>query len=331
MTTSKEVHFKSRPTGMPTPDNFEVVTVDVPAPGAGEVQVKNLYMSVDPYMRGRLAGSQAYAQPWELGAVMKGGAVGTVVVSNDPSLNTGDLVLGDFAWREIYNAPASALMKVDAQGIPPQAFLGIAGMPGRTAYVGLLHIASLKDGDVVFVSAASGAVGSAVVQIAKLKGNYVIGSAGGAEKCAYLKEIGCDAVIDYKAVPSLNKALREAAPNGIDVYFDNVGGEHLDAAMLVANRHARFAECGMISQYNEAGAGIKNPTLIVGKALRIQGFIVSDHPNMMAPFLKDMTGWIKEGKITWRETVDDGIDNAVGAFLKLFTGDNLGKMLVKLG
>ena len=333
MTQSREVHLKSRPVGVPVPENFELVMVDVPAPAAGEVQVRNLFMSVDPYMRGRISGIKSYADPWNLGEVMKGGAVGEVIASNDPSLAVGDKVQGDYAFREIYNAPAATLMKLPDVNIPASAFLGVAGMPGLTAYVGLLKIAALKEGDVVFVSAAAGAVGSVVAQIAKIKGHTVIGTAGGADKIAFLKSIGVDHAIDYKAVPDLAKAVLEAAPNGIDVYFDNVGGEHLEAAITAANRFARFAECGMISQYNNTDAGyqVKNLSQIVGKSLRIQGFIVSDNWDMRPAFMQDMADWIASGQLKYSETIDSGIENAAGAFLKLFKGENFGKMLVKLG
>jgi hypothetical protein len=237
-----------------------------------------------------------------------------------------------FGWRESFNAPAANVQKLETFGLPPQAFLGVAGMPGLTAWVGLLKIAALKPGDVVFVSAAAGAVGSVVCQIAKIKGHTVIGSAGGAAKGAFLKQIGVDHVIDYKATANLTEALLQVAPKGLDVYFDNVGGEHLEAALTVANRFARFALCGMISQYNAATMPAGPPNLIfaVGKSLRLEGFIVSNHFNLLPEFQKDMSGWMREGKLTWKETVENGIENAPEAFLKLFKGENLGKMLVKL-
>ncbi|MGE5567285.1 MAG: NADP-dependent oxidoreductase [Parcubacteria group bacterium] len=332
MTTSREVRLKSRPEGMPQPGNFEVASVDLPDPGAGEVQVKNLFMSVDPYMRGRMYDRPSYVPPFQIGEALQGGAVGEVVASNDPNLKVGDIVQSMFGWRERFNAPAAAVQKIDTHGLPPQAFLGVAGMPGMTAYVGLLKIAALKEGDVVFVSAAAGAVGSVVCQIAKIKGCTVIGSAGGDEKTAFLREIGVDHVIDYKKVPNLTKALMEAAPKGIDVYFENVGGEHLEAALEAAKPFARFAMCGMISQYNatEPPKGPSNIMYVVGKRIRMEGFIVSDHFDMLPQFLKDMSEWIGSGKLKWKETVDEGIDAAPGAFLKLFKGENLGKMLVKL-
>jgi NADPH-dependent curcumin reductase CurA len=329
---SREIRLKSRPVGAPTADNFELASVDLPAPGPGEVQVKNLWMTVDPYMRGRMNDARSYVPPFQIGEALQGGAVGEVVASNDPSLKAGDLVSTMFGWREGFNAPAGAVQKLETHGLPPQAFLGAAGMPGLTAYVGLLKIAALKAGDVVFVSAAAGAVGSIVCQIAKLKGHTVIGSAGGADKIAFLKEIGVDHAIDYKAVPNLTAALLEAAPQGIDVYFENVGGEHLEAALTAARPFARFALCGMISQYNatDAGPGTHGLIQAVGKSLRLEGFIVSNHFDQVPAFTKDLAGWAAEGKIKWKETVEHGLENAPAAFLKLFSGENLGKMLVKL-
>lgn len=331
---SREIRLKSRPAAMPGPENFELATVDAPAPGPGEVQVKNLFMSVDPYMRGRMTDRPSYVPPFELGKALQGGALGEVVASNDPGFQPGDLVNSMFGWREAFTAqPASALMqKIETHGLPPQAFLGVAGMPGLTAYVGLLKIAAMKEGETVFVSAAAGAVGQIVCQIAKIKGGTVIGSAGGPEKCAYLKEIGVDHVIDYKATKDLTAALAEAAPKGIDVYFDNVGGDHLEAALNAARPFARFALCGAISMYNDATPppGPSNLMMAVGKNLRLEGFIVSFHFDMMPAFIQDVAGWIQSGKLAWRETIDHGIENAPAAFIKLFTGENLGKMLVKL-
>ena len=329
---SREIRLKSRPVGTPTADNFELASVTLPAPGPGEAQVRNLWMTVDPYMRGRMNDVRSYTPPFQLGEAMQGGAIGEVTVSNDASLKAGDLVSSIFGWREAFNAPAGAVQKLDTHGLPPQAFLGAAGMPGLTAYVGLLKIAALKDGDVVFVSGAAGAVGQIVCQIAKIKGHTVIGSAGGAEKVAYLKSIGVDHAIDYKAVPNLTDAVLAAAPDGIDVYFENVGGAHLEAALTAARPFARFALCGMISQYNatDGGAGTRGLIQAVGKSLRLEGFIVSNHFDLMPAFVKDLAGWVAAGKITWQETVEHGIENAPTAFLKLFKGENLGKRLVKL-
>ncbi|HXQ47306.1 MAG TPA: NADP-dependent oxidoreductase, partial [Caulobacteraceae bacterium] len=270
-TTSREIRLKSRPVGLPTPANFELASVAVPDPAAGEVTVRNLWMTVDPYMRGRMNDAVSYTPPFQLGQAMQGGAVGEVVASKADALKPGDLVSSFFGWREAFNAPAGALEKLETHGLPPQAFLGAAGMPGLTAYVGLLKIAALKDGDVVFVSAAAGAVGQIVCQIAKLKGHTVIGSAGGAEKIAYLKEIGVDHAIDYKAEKDLTAALLRAAPGGIDVYFDNVGGSHLEAALMAAKPFARFALCGMIAGYNatDLGDGVRGLMLTIGKQLRL--------------------------------------------------------------
>ena len=361
MVTSREIRLNSHPVGMPTSENFELATVSVSDPRPGEVQVKNLWMSVDPYMRGRMVaragpvppfrvsetllwdtkGENAasnsvmygWRPPFQLGEALQGGAVGEVAASNDPALKPGDLVFSVFGWREWFNAPAEALRKLDTVGLPPQTFLGVVGMTGLTAWSGLLKVAGLKPGDVVFVSSAAGAVGSAVCQIAKLKGHTVIGSAGGVEKCAFLKEIGVDHVIDYKATGNLTDALLRAAPSGIDVYFDNVGGAHLEAALAAANQFARFALCGMISIYNATGLpdGPRNIMFVVGKSIRLEGYTVSNYFNLIPEFERDMTGWIHEGKVAWKETVVQGIENAPTAFLKLFKGENFGKTLVKLG
>ncbi len=330
--TSKEIRLKSRPVGLPKASDFDLATVQIAEPGPSEVQVKNLYMTVDPYMRGRMYDRPSYVPPFQIGEALQGGAIGQVTASNDPKFAVGDMVNSMFGWREAYVAPGSALQKIETHGLPPQAFLGVVGMPGMTAYVGLLKIAALKPGDVVFVSAAAGAVGAIVCQIAKIKGCTVIGSAGGAEKIAYLKEIGVDHTIDYKAVPNLTAALMEAAPKGIDVYFENVGGEHLEAAITAARPFARFALCGMISQYNETGEpkGPSNIIQAVGKRIRLEGFIVSDNADMQPAFVKDMADWIGSGKLKYRETIDVGVENAPAAFVKLFSGENIGKMLVKL-
>src|SRR5579859_4975119 len=255
MTVSREIRLKSRPVGTPTADNFELATVNLPDPAPGEVQVRNSWMTVDPYMRGRMNDVQSYVPAFQIGQALQGGAVGEVVASNDPAFKPGETVQSFFGWREAFNAPASALQKLDTHGLPPQAFLGAAGMPGLTAYVGLIRIAELKGGDVVFVSGAAGAVGSVACQIAKLKGHTVIGSAGGPEKAAFLKEIGVDHAIDYKAERDLTAALLRAAPDGFDVYFENVGGAHMEAALMAAKPFGRFALCGMISQYNNTDLG----------------------------------------------------------------------------
>ena len=334
MTTAREIRLKSRPSGFPSRDNFEFATMELGLPGPGEVQVRNLWMSVDPYMRGRMNDAKSYIAPFELGKALEGGAVGEVVASNAEGLQVGDLVTSMLGWRDLYNAPAGAVRKLQhLPGLPPQAHLGVAGMPGLTAYTGLTRIAGLKEGDIVFVSGAAGAVGSLACQIAKAKGHKVIGSAGGAAKVAYLKEIGCDAAIDYQAEPDLTAALARAAPRGIDVYFDNVGGAHLEAALAAARLFGRFALCGAISTYNPTrpSPGVRNLMFAVGKQLRLQGFIVFNHYDLMPEFQQALSGWVTEGKVTWRETVVEGLDRAPDAFLGLFQGENLGKMLVRLG
>ena len=332
MTQSREIRLKRRPLGLPAADDFELAAVTLAPPGPGEVAVKNLYMSVDPYMRGRMYDRESYVPPFQIGEALQGGAVGEVTASNDPAFKVGDLVSTMYGWREAFVAKGAALQKIETHGLPPQAFLGVAGMPGMTAWAGLLKVAGCKEGETVFVSAASGAVGQIVCQIAKLKGAIVIGSAGGPEKVAYLKSIGVDHAIDYRAEKDLTAALARVAPKGIDVYFENVGGAHLEAAINAARPFARFALCGMISQYNDTTPqpGPSNVIMIVGKRLKLQGFIVSDYVADLPEFISDISGWIAAGKITWRETVDEGIEAAPGAFLKLFNGENIGKMLVKL-
>jgi len=322
----------SRPTGGPTPEIFGLAEVDVPDPAHGEVQVRNLYMSLDPAIQGRLYAGNSYVPAFEVGAPLEARAVGEVIASNSPALKEGDLVLSSFGWREVFNAPAERVEKLDTLGLPPQAFLGIAGMTGLTAYVGLTRIAEVQASETVFISAASGAVGSAACQLAKARGCRVIGSAGSPAKVAFLEELGVDATIDYKAVPSLSKALAEAAPSGLDVYFDNVGGSHLEAAIARAKPFARFAICGMISAYNpsQPATGPRNLMLIPGKRLKLLGFLVGDHADLTKPFLDEIVGLHREGRLNMRETVFEGVERAPEAFLGLFTGANTGKMLVKL-
>ena len=332
--TARQVHLISRPVGMPIQENFKLVEVELAAPQDGEVLVKNHYMSVDPYMRGRMRAEAVYAQPYGLNEVMYGAAVGEVIESADSSLQAGDIVLNGAAWQDKFVAKASAVNKLEPFD-PKQIslYLGTLGMPGLTAYVGLTKYGEPKQGETVFVSAASGAVGANVCQIAKLKGCRVIGSVGSDEKAQWLQdECGVDATINYKTCGDLTSALLQAAPDGVDVYFENVGGEHLQAALAAMNPFGRIAACGMIASYNNAEPqpGPNNLMLIVGKKIRINGFIVSDHADMRPQFLEEMVAWIKQGKIKSRETLADGIDNAVDAFLGLFGGKNFGKMIVKL-
>ena len=327
---SKAWHLKSRPDGMPTADNFELKEVALPPLGEGMIRVRNRWLSVDPYMRGRMNDVKSYVPPFQLDQPMEGGAVGEVVESKADGFSPGDLVLHMGGWRDEAVVPAQAARKLPELGAEPQLFLGILGTTGATAYFGLLDVASAKQGDVVFVSAAAGAVGSAVVQIAKAKGMTVIGSAGGEEKCAYVRSLGADAVIDYRAGP-LVKSLSAAAPDGIDVYFDNVGGDHLDAALAVARNYARFAICCMIEGYNKREpASLRYLMRVIAARIRIQGFLVFDYQSRMDEFYRDMGGWLKSGAVKSRETVVEGLEQMPDAFLGLFEGANVGKMLVKL-
>ena len=329
-----EIRLKRRPAGMPAPGDFELAETVVPACGPGQVLVRNSYMSVDPYMRGRMTDRESYVPPFQIGEVLSGGAVGQVVESNNPAWKKGDYVSNFSGWREWFVSGGGEFQKVDPSIAPIQAYLGALGMPGLTAYAGLLKVGELKDGERVFVSAASGAVGAIVCQIAKAKGCYVVGSAGSDEKCDWLvKEAGCDKAINYKKAGKFDAALRAAFPEGIDVYFDNVGSEHLDAALANMRLNGRIPVCGMIAQYNatEPPPGPVNIIAVIPMRIMIKGFIVSDYGNMTPQFLADMGKWMKEGKMKWRETILDGIAKAPEAFIGLFKGDNFGKALVRLG
>ena len=330
--TSREIRLKSRPVGLPQAENFEVATTTLKDPAAGEVQVRNLWMSVDPYMRGRMYDRPSYVPPFQIGEPLQGGAVGRVVKSNDPNFAPGDLVESFLGWREGFVAPGAALTKLPASNVPPQAYLGVLGMPGMTAYTSFHRIGEPKAGETVFVSGAAGAVGATVCQVAKIRGCTVMASAGSDAKLAWLKSVGVDAAINYKTCGNLLKAVQAATPKGVDIYFDNVGGEHLEVALEVARPFARFIECGMISIYNdvEPSPGPRNMAYIIGKRIRMQGFVVSDFADMRAQFLTDMTQWVKDGRMKWEETVETGVDRAPAAFLNLFSGGNTGKMLVKL-
>ena len=332
---NRDIRLKHRPSGLPTPTDFELAESEIPSPSRGQVLVRNLFMSVDPYMRGRMADRKSYVPPFQIGEVMQGGAVGRVVTSHHNSqYQTGDYVLSMNGWREWYVSDGEGLSKVDPALAPIQAYLGVLGMPGLTAYAGLVRIGELKDDDRVFVSAASGAVGAVACQIARNKGCRVVGSAGSAEKCEYLLgELKLDGAINYREGGSLKAALAEAMPSGIDVYFDNVGGTHLEAALDNMRPFGRIVACGMIEQYNVTDPSKlpRNLFQIVAKSLTMRGFIVSNHGDLMENFRRDMSKWIADGKVTWRETVYDGIEHATDALLALFEGLNFGKMLVKLG
>lgn len=331
MTTAREIHLASRPQGWPTPDNFRTVETDLADPGPGEVLVRNTFMSVDPYMRGRMNDVKSYVPPFALDAALYGGAVGEVVASGSDDIAVGTTVLHQAGWRTHALLPARAVRPVDVSQVPASAYLGALGMPGMTAYIGLTRIAEMKEGDTVFISGAAGAVGSAAGQMARQLGaGRVIGSAGGPEKCAWLTdELGFDAALDYKAAP-IGKQLREHAP--VDVYFDNVGGDHLEAAIFAMADFGRIAACGAIAEYNaEAPSpGPRNMMMFVSKRLTLRGFIVTDHGDAAGEFYRRAGGWVADGSLTWRETVVDGLDNAVDAFLGLHRGDNTGKMLVRL-
>ena len=331
--TSREIRLKQRPTGLPSAENFELVTVTLPQPGPGEMVVRNLYMSVDPYMRGRMVDRKSYVPPFALGETLQGGAVGQVIESKSDKFNVGDYVLHGLGWREYFISDGKGVASIDPSIAPVQAFLGAVGMPGQTAYFGLLDIGQPQTGETVFVSAAAGAVGSMVCQIAKLKGCRVVGSVGSQAKVDWLlNEVGIDAAFNYKEVDSLKAELGRQCPNGIDIYFENVGGEHLEAALTHMNQNGRIPVCGMISQYNatEATPGPNNLGLIIGKRLKLQGYIVSDYRARTAEFYTDMKDWIAAGQIKSQETIVEGIENAPNAFIGLFTGENMGKMLVKL-
>ncbi|GGZ74156.1 NADP-dependent oxidoreductase [Streptomyces echinoruber] len=330
---SREWHLLSRPEGWPKPENFALVEAEVKQPDEGQVLVRNEYLSVDPYMRGRMSAAKSYVEPFELGKAMQGGAVGEVVASRAEGIAVGDHVLHFGGWREYAVVRAENAVKVDPQAAPLSAYLGVLGMPGLTAYAGLLRVASFKEGDAVFVSGAAGAVGSQVGQIARLKGaSRVIGSAGSDEKVELLvDEYGFDAAFNYKNGPVWQQ-LKQAAPDGIDVYFDNVGGDHLEAAIGALNLRGRVAVCGMISQYNttEPVPGPRNMVKILQNRLRVEGFIVGDHYDLQPQFVQEVGAWIRSGELKYRETVVEGVENTLEAFLGVLRGDNIGKMVVRL-
>jgi NADPH-dependent curcumin reductase CurA len=334
MTSPREVQLAARPVGAPRPSDFHLADTDLPQLQDGQVRVQNLFLSVDPYMRGRMNDVKSYTPPFALGEAMTGGAVGRVLESRASGVNVGDTLLHDRGWRTHANVTAAqARVLKDLPGVPLSAYLGVLGMPGLTAYAGLLRVAELKAGDVVFVSGAAGAVGSAAGQIARLKGaSRVVGSAGSADKVAYLiNELGFDAAFNYKDGP-VAAQLREAAPDGIDVYFDNVGGEHLEAAIGALHVGGRAAICGMISQYNatEPSAAPRNLAQLIGKQLTLRGFLVTPHYDLYDTFVQEVGGWIASGQMKFDETVVDGIGAMPGAFIGLLAGQNTGKMIVRL-
>ncbi|MEL0217205.1 MAG: NADP-dependent oxidoreductase [Gammaproteobacteria bacterium] len=325
---SKQITLKSRPIGVPQPTDFGVVEAETRAPGAGEVLVENVFMSVDPYMRGRMR------EAWGPGDVLEGGAIGRILESDFDGLKAGDFVSHGMGWREHATLPGKACSKVDPDLAPLQAYLGVMGMPGLTAYGGLLVTGQYKDGETVFVSAASGAVGSVVGQIARIKGSkHVIGSAGSAAKVAMLKQdFGFSHAFNYKEADILGE-LRAGAPSGLDIYFENVGGLQLEAALTHMRPYGRIPICGMIAHYNDGDAitpGPRNLTETIYKFVTMSGFVVSAFGHLQPQFLKDMSGWIKAGDLKYQETIFDGIHSAPEAFIGLFSGANEGKMLVQL-
>ncbi len=329
--TGREIRLASRPKGWPTLENFATASVELPALADGQVLVQNLFMSVDPYMRGRMNDVKSYVPPFQLDRPLEGGAIGKVVESNVPELPAGAIVQSMAGWRDYFVAKATDLRVVDASATPLSRYLGVLGMPGHTAWVGL-KLAEVKAGDVVFISGAAGAVGSIAGQIAKQRGCTVIGSAGSAEKVALLRdELGFDAAFNYRD-EAVVKQLAVAAPDGIDAYFDNVGGDHLEAAIACMSDHGRIAACGSISRYNDeaASAGPRNMFMIVTKRLTMRGFIVRDWAREVKAFLTEVAPLVASGQIKALETVVEGLDNAPEAFISMLKGGNVGKMVVKI-
>jgi NADPH-dependent curcumin reductase CurA len=326
-----QVTLANRPTGWVQEGDFKIVESDVPKAGAGQVLVRNLWLSLDPYMRGRMNDVKSYAESVKIGGVMVGGTVGEVVESNNPGFKKGDQVLGYYGWQLYGVSDGRELQKVDSKLAPLSAYLGALGMPGLTAWFGLIDIGAPKPGETVVVSAAAGAVGSVVGQIAKIKGCRAVGIAGGKAKCdLVVNEFGFDACVDYKG-GNLMADLAAATPKGIDIYFENVGGDVLDAVTMRLNPFARIPLCGLISQYNEVRPrGLNNLVMLLINRVKLQGFIVSDYADRAAPALAEMAQWVAEGKLKYRETIAEGIENAPRAFIGLLKGANIGKQLVKL-
>jgi NADPH-dependent curcumin reductase CurA len=331
VTTAREIRLASRPAGFPEPANFEIADVSLEEPAEGQVLVRNTVMSVEPYMRGRMNDQKSYVPPFAIGKALEGGAVGFVVSSKAAALPVGTWVQSQLGWREYALADARAFQKIDTSLAPASAYLGVLGVPGLTAWAGLKKVGELKAGDVVFISSAAGAVGSIAGQIAKLAGATVIGSAGGPEKVAYLKEqLGFDEAFDHKG-GNIAAKLAEAAPKGIDLYFENVGGEQLEAAIGALKPFGRIAACGMISGYNDDMPGPRNIIQVVGKRLKMQGFIVIDYFDRIPEFVADIAPLLRSGKIVAPETYFEGLEKAPQAFDSLLRGGtHVGKILVRL-
>lgn len=334
---STQIHLFTRPTGFPTHDDFATVQVELPHLAEAEVRVQNDFISVDPYMRGRMSSAKSYAEPYSVGEVMSGSAVGHVVESRSPEFPEGTIVLHNMGWRDIAQGKISAFRRVDppSDDLPLSLYLGLLGMPGLTAYVGLTRIAELREGESVFVSGAAGAVGTAVGQFARLLGaTKVYGSAGGPDKCELItQKYGFDEALDYKREPIRDQVNRVIGDDGLNVYFDNVGGDHLEAALDALAPFGRVAICGAIGQYNATAPqpGPDNMANILRQKLRIQGFIVSDHAREVDKEFQRVVGqWFADGKLVYDETVIDGVENSVEAFLGMLRGENSGKMVVRI-
>jgi NADPH-dependent curcumin reductase CurA len=328
---NRQVLLKSRPEGAPGLDHFQLTEGPIPAPGEGEVLVRTLYLSLDPYMRGRMSAAKSYAKPAAVGQPMVGGTVGEIVTSRNPKYAVGDVVLGYGGWQDYALSSGAGLRKLDPAAAPISTALGVLGMPGMTAYVGLLEIGQPKPGETVVVAAASGAVGSVVGQIAKIKGCRAVGIAGGAEKCRFvIGELGFDACVDHRA-PDFARQLEAACPNGIDVYFENVGGAVQQTVWPLLNDFARVPVCGLIAQYN-ATTPMPGPDMfsVLRKRLLLRGFIVWDFAAKQGDFLRDVGEWVRTGRLKYREDIVEGLEQAPAAFLGLLQGKNFGKMLVKV-
>jgi NADPH-dependent curcumin reductase CurA len=330
MSTYQQIVLASRPQGQVVPENFRLETVPVPALKDGEVLVRNHYLSLDPYMRGRMEDAKSYAAPQAIGEVMIGGTAGEVVESKNPKFAAGDKVVGMLGWAELGVSDGMSLRKVDTARIPLSAYLGAVGMPGMTAWYGLTQIMQPKEGETIVVSAASGAVGSVVGQLAMQRGCRVVGIAGGAEKCAYVVgELGFDACVDYKA-GNLGADLKAATPNGIDAVFENVGGKVFDASLARMNPFGRIALCGLIAGYGGEPMPINNVRALLSMRLTMRGFIVSEHMHLWPQGLKELGMLVATGKLKFRESVAQGLQSAPDAFIGLLKGRNFGKQLVKL-
>ena len=328
----REIRLVARPQGLLVEDLFEVAETLIPDPGEGQVLIRNAYFSVDPYMRPRMNDVRSYVAPFTLGEAMTGGAVGQVAASRNSRYAEGEWVLHQLGWREWALSDGTALRRLDPSAAPVSTALGVLGMPGLTAWYGLFVLGEPKEGETVFVSGAAGAVGSAAGQMARIAGCRVVGSAGSPEKLEWLRELGFDEVFDYREQRP-HAALGALAPEGIDIYFDNVGGDHLEAAIGALRTYGRIVACGSISRYNDASPspGPRNMFMVVTKRLRMQGYIITDHFDRFGEFAREAAEWVRDGRLQYRETIVEGIENAPRAFMGLFSGENIGKMLVKVG